>query len=55
MSFRVSDLYGIAEIPAIVCLCYTIHPKWVGKLLVTSIAIILFVIYVFVQEVLNTT
>lgn len=55
MSFRVSDLYGIAEIPAIACLCYTIHPKWVGKLLVTSIAIILFVIYVFVQEVLNTT
>ena len=53
LSFRISDLYGIAEIPIITCLYYTVNPKWVGKLLVTSISIILFLIYIYVEKTLH--
>lgn len=53
LSFRISELYGIVEIVLFTYVFYTIKQKWIGNLVVSSIAISLFIIYVFIQKILE--
>lgn len=53
LAFRVSELYGIVEVVLFTCVFYTVNPKWLGKLTVITIALALFAINVFYNDILH--
>lgn len=54
LSFRIGELYGIVEILIFTYIVYTIRPHWLGSLITCFIAISLFIIYIFIQKILET-
>ena len=53
LAFRISELYGIVEVVLFTCVFYTVNPKWLGKLTVIIIALALFAINVFYNDILH--
>lgn len=51
-SFRISELFGVVEIILFSNICYSMRPLWAGKLTVITIAVTLFCINVFYNNIL---
>lgn len=53
LAFRISELYGIVEVVLFTGISYTVSPKWIGKLTVIIIALALFAINIFYNDILH--
>lgn len=54
LSFRISELFGIADILMFTYICYMVRPLWLGKCVVIIISIMLSVYYIFIDRIFES-
>ena len=51
LSFRLSELFGIVEIPMFTYVIYMVRPKWPGTSFVSMVAVAISVVMIFIEKI----